>query len=248
MLHSAQDPVDRARLVASITPGSGVWLNTLPLQAMGLKVDDEPVRIAVGLRLGAPLVHPHVCVCGGQVTTDGRHGLACRKSAGRHSRHSQVNDILLRAFIAAGVPATRELHGLCTQAGKRPDGVTSIPWQRGRCLAWDATCPDTYASSHLPATSVVAGAAAAAAETKKTAKYADIRHDTDFVPFAVETSGVWGAEAAALITELGRRTTVVNGDPRSTSFLQQRVSLAIQRGNAYSVLATQRPPPSDSDF
>jgi hypothetical protein len=190
MLNSAQDPVDRARLVASITPGSGVWLNTLPLQAMGLKLDDKSVRIAVGLRLGAPLVHPHVCVCGGQVTTDGRHGLACRNSAGRHSRHSQVNDILLRAFIAASVPATREPHGLCTQAGKRPDGVTSIPWQRGRCLAWDATCPDTYASSHLPATSVVAGAAAAAAETKKTAKYADIRHDTDFVPFAVETSGV----------------------------------------------------------
>jgi Reverse transcriptase (RNA-dependent DNA polymerase) len=247
LLRNAQDQVERARLLASAACGSGDWLNTLPLQAIGLKLDNASVRIAVGLRLGAPLVHPHVCVCGDHVSADGRHGLACRKSAGRQSRHSQINDILQRAFLAADVPATREPHGLCTQAGKRPDGVTSIPWQNGRCLSWDATCPDTYAPSHLLATSVAAGGAASAAETKKNAKYADIMHGIKFVPFAIETSGVWGSEAAALVRELGRRTSVIKGEPRSTSFLRQRVSLAIQRGNAYSILATLRTPPSDSD-
>src|ERR1043165_9306842 len=26
---------------------------------------------------------------------------------------------------------------------KRPDGATLVPWSRGRCLLWDATCADT---------------------------------------------------------------------------------------------------------
>jgi len=33
-----------------------------------------------------------------------------------------------------------------------PDGVTLIPWSRGRCLTWDVTVPDTFAASHLPVT------------------------------------------------------------------------------------------------
>jgi Reverse transcriptase (RNA-dependent DNA polymerase) len=247
LLSNAQDMADRARLIASVAEGSGDWLEALPLLAIGLKLDNAAVRIAVGLRLGAPLMHPHTCVCGTAVMSDGRHGLACRKSAGRHSRHSQINDLLLRAFSNAGVLATREPHGLCTQAGKRPDGVTSIPWQRGRCLAWDATCPDTFAQSHLQSTSTTAGAAATTAEAAKRVKYADIMATIDFTPVAIETSGAWGSEGLALVNELGRRAAALNLEPRSTAFLRQRLSLAIQRGNAYCVLATNQAETSNVD-
>jgi hypothetical protein len=44
-------------------------------------------------------------------------------------------------------------------------------------------------------TSNVAGSAAAGAEQKKQQKYSDMSIDVDFVPFAIETSGVWGEEA-----------------------------------------------------
>ena len=46
--------------------------------------------------------------------------------------------------------------------------------------------------------------------------------------------GPGGAEAAAaaFIAELGRRMAAVTGDPRETAFLRQRLSVAIQRGNA----------------
>ena len=140
---------------------------------------NESVRVAAGLRLGAAFVHPYrcVCVCDALVLADGHHGLACRKSAGRHSRHNQINDIVQRAFSSASVLTTREPLGLCPN-GKRPDGITTVPWQRGRCLAWDATCPDTFAPSHLQASSIVAGAAAAEAETKKKKKNMLIRHTT----------------------------------------------------------------------
>jgi hypothetical protein len=245
LLASADDQCERARLLASRTDGSGDWLQALPLPSIGLKLDDAAVRVAAGLRIGAPLVHPHTCVCGSMVAANGRHGLACRKSAGRHSRHSQVNDQLLRAFISAGVLATREPNGLCRSDGKRPDGVTSVPWKKGRCLAWDATCPDTYAPSHLQGSSMTAGSAALAAETSKRLKYTDLMRGIDFVPVAIETSGVWGSEGLELVHELGRRLALTNQEPRSTTFLRQRISLAIQRGNAYCVLATLPPSPTD---
>ena len=156
LLDAATDHVVRARLLAARSPCSGDWLNALPLSSAGLKMDNATVRIVAGLRLGAPIVpfvRSHVCVCGATVTVDGHHGLSCRHGSGRHSRHNQVNDLLCRAFTSAGTQSTREPHSLCTSGGKRPDGVTLVPWKKGRCLAWDATCPDTFALSHVHSSS-----------------------------------------------------------------------------------------------
>ena len=55
----------------------------------------------------------------------------------------------------------------CRADMKRPDGVTLLPWSRGRCLLWDATCPDTLGPSHLNRTSVETGAAARVVESPK---------------------------------------------------------------------------------
>ena len=170
LLEATDHGVDRARLLASRSPGSGDWLEALPLSTIGLKLDNTSVRIATGLRLGAPIVHLHKCICGTTVTTEGHHGLSCRHGSGRHSRHNQVNEILCRAFNSVGAFATREPHSLCGRSDKRPDGVTQIPWRRGRCLAWDATCPNTFTQSYVQSTSNVAGSAAAGAELKKTAE------------------------------------------------------------------------------
>ena len=92
--------------------------------------------------------------------------------------------------------------------------------------------------SHVQASSTQAGIAAAAAEAKKTQKYADIISGVDFVPVAIETSGVWGEQAIELVMEIGRGIAASTHEPRSTSFLRQRLSVAVQRGNAYCVLGT----------
>ena len=63
---------------------------------------------------------------------------------------------------------------------------------------------------------------------KKQQKYQDVNAGVDFVPFAIETSGVWGEQAMELVTEIGRRIAEVNHDPCSTSFLCQRISGAVQ--------------------
>ena len=56
------DTVGRARLLASVSPGSGSWLHALPCDNLGLRLGNDELRVAVGLRLGAPLVRAHRCV------------------------------------------------------------------------------------------------------------------------------------------------------------------------------------------
>ena len=58
------------------------------------------------------------------------------------------------------------------------------------------------------------------------------------MPVAVETLGAFGEEADDFIHELERRITTVTGERRATEFLIQRLSVAVQRGNAASVLGT----------
>ena len=60
------------------------------------------------------------------------------------------------------------------------------------------------------------------------------------MPVAIETSGVWGRQGFELVNEIGRRIATVTHEPRSTAFLRQRISVAVQRGNAYCVLDTFR--------
>ena len=142
-----------------------------PLSAAGLRLDDDTIRIAVGLRLGTSLCLPHTCPCGKAVDARGIHGLSCQRSAGRSTRHSLLNDIIHRALIKAKIPAHKEPQGLLVDSAMRPDGVTLIPWAQGKCLAWDATTPDTLTPSHTRATTTLAGAAAEQASASKLQKY-----------------------------------------------------------------------------
>ena len=138
----------------------------------------------------------------------------------------------------AQIPSTKEPTGLSRSDGKRPDGATMIPWARGQCLTWDVTSPDTLAQSHLHASAMKASAAATKAESSKVSKYSAIATTHIFVPLAFETLGSWGEQAQNFVQNLGRRITVVTGDKRETDFLKQRLSVAIQRGNALACLGT----------
>ena len=77
--------------------------------------------------------------------------MSCRKSAGRHFRHNAVNDLIKRALAMASAetPAILEPASLSRSDGKRPDGLSIVPWTRERSLVLDFTCPDTLALSHL---------------------------------------------------------------------------------------------------
>ena len=240
LIQEAPDATTRARLLAVSAPDAGAWLSAPPLTAAGLRMDDETVRIATGLRLGTALCAPHTCHCGAVVDARGLHGLSCQKSAGRFMRHSQLNDIIHRALIRANVPSAKEPQGLIVGSGLRPDGVSLIPWSHGKCLAWDATVPDTLAPSHVSATSTHTGSAAAHASSVKLQKYSSLQASHHVVPVAIETLGPWNVEGRSFVAELGRRISAVTGDLRETAFLRQRLSVAVQKGNAISCLGSLR--------
>ncbi len=237
LLESAPDASSRARLLAVSAPESGAWLNTLPISSLGLKMDDNAVRVAMGLRLGVPLCRPHPCHhCGKEVSHMGVHGLSCRFSQGRHHRHGALNQIIHRALTAIHIPSQLEPVGLSRSDGKRPDGASVVPWERGRLLVWDVTCPDTLAPSYLSVASSGVGEVASAAETRKLLKYQHL--DCHFAPIAIETMGTYGSRTLTFLKELGRRMSRCLLERNSYVYLTQRLSVAVQRGNAASVLGT----------
>ena len=239
LLSKSTDPLYKARLLAACNKESGLWLNSLPVTSLGLRMDNLTIRIAIGLRLGLSLCRPHSCHhCGFEVTHLAVHGLSCRKSEGRHHRHASINDTIHRAMTAAKIPSRLEPTGLFRSDGKRPDGITIVPWQCGKLLVWDVTCPDTYAPSYSAFAAAEAGAVANQAEHKKCVKYAHLDHNHIFTPIAIETSGVYGSETLKFLKELGHRLKQTSGECNAYSYLLQRLSVAVQRGNATSVMGS----------
>jgi len=94
----------RASFLAASTQNSGDWLFALPITSCGLRLDDEAVRVAVGLRLGLDLCTPHQCHCGSVVDDRRIHSFVCRRAPGRSARHHALNDLIARSFASAGVP------------------------------------------------------------------------------------------------------------------------------------------------
>ena len=92
---------------------------------------------------------------------------------------------------------TREPNGLLISDNKTPVGLTRLPWQEGKPLAWDVTviCPLAvlYVSGYTP------GAAAELAASRKCEKYANMPNSNIFQPTAFENLGTFNSSAVALI-------------------------------------------------
>ena len=231
LFDSFSDPKSMARLRAVSAPHASDWLQALPITSCSTRLSNEAIRVAMGLRLGVSLCEPHLCKCGSLVDADGSHGLSCTLSTGRFARHAALNDIVVRALSRAGFPALKEPPGLSRTDGKRPDGLTLIPWRAGRSLVWDVTVADTLAASAIPSTSVNAGAAADHAAERKKVKYEVLSPSYLFVPLAFETLGPPNVECLEFFSTLGHLLQSATGDSREFSFLLQRLSCTIQRFN-----------------
>ena len=193
----------------------------MPSRTLGTLLENNTFRIIVGLRLGLDICVPRTCVCGSRVNSKGRHGLKCKKSAGRWSRHAELNNIIKKALATVDIPTRLEPPGLFRDDGKKVDGITLIPWQKGQTLVWNATCTDTFAPSNLKHSALVAGRAADDKARMKELKYKSlIERNYHFVPFAVETLGSWSTDVIKFFNELAKLIVLKTDDPRSKSFLK----------------------------
>ena len=69
--------------------------------------------------------------------------------AGHFSRHATLKSLIKHTMGSLDLPSVREPRGLYQTDGKRPDGVTMIPWEMGKQLAWDVTVAESLAPSRL---------------------------------------------------------------------------------------------------
>jgi hypothetical protein len=230
---------DLARFKALQCRESGSWLHAIPSPNIGTLLDNTSFQVCIGLRLGCNLCTPHICKCNAKVDEIGIHGLSCSKSSGRFSRHTEINSIINRSLTSIHVNSTLEPNGLSRDDGKRPDGMTLIPWNKGQPLVWDVTVVDTLADSYVLKTSEVSGFAAEMACKRKHNKYRSIiSSNYIFKGLSFETLGPWCKETIDFINVIGDRLIAESGDSKSKKFLFERISLAIQRGNAASIRGT----------
>ena len=134
------------------------------------------------------------------------------------------------------VPCALEPRGLCRGDGRRPNGISVLPWKQGRCLVWDATCHDTFAPTNVPFSSKGTGVVANRAAASKRLLYSDLCQSYTFIPIAVESAGSIGKDALDFLHDLGRRTRSKTKDPLSYLKLYQKISVCIQRFSSVSVL------------
>ena len=97
---------------------------------------------------------------------------------------------------------------------------------------------DTVCQSYINQSSKIAGAAADYREELKTQKYSELAEKYWFVPVAIESMGSWGTIGHKLVKEIGKKVMEATGETRSTEFLFQAISIALQRGNASCVIGT----------
>ena len=145
-----------------------------------------------------------------------------------------TQDIIWQEVEKTQTSASKEPMGLSRIDGMRADGVTPTPWSRAKPLAWAITVTDTYAASHIQATSTSSGAIADKSAKKKTTKYCNLTASHLFIPIAIETSSIWCSKSAQFIEELGKWITAITNEPLKTTYLFQSLSVTLQRGNAFT--------------
>ena len=130
-----------------------------------------------------------------------------------------------RALVRANIPSVLEPSGLSRGDGKRPDGMTPIPWQGEQNVTWDVTVTvtDTVADSYLHFSAACAGSAAKGAASRKEFKYAAFDHSYNFIPLAFEICEPINDKGTKFRQELGRRLRTLSDDPRDSVFLRQRI-------------------------
>jgi hypothetical protein len=132
--------------------------------------------------------------------------------------------ILLSTGLSIHVNSTLEPKGLSRNNGKRPDGMTLVPWIKGQPLVWNVTVVDTLADSYVLKTSEASGFAAEMACKRKHNKYSSIiSSNYIFKGLAFETLGPWCKEAIDFINVIGNRLIV----SKSKEFLFERIFLVI---------------------
>ena len=123
-----------------------------------------------------------------------------------------------RTLSAAAISNTKEPQGLCRSDGKRPDGLTLVPWQSGRSLVWDVTVVCPLAGSYVASAAREATSVAELAATKKEDKYSGIAADYLYSQLRSRLSAQLMSQPLDFFSLLAKKISHHSGDERETAF------------------------------
>jgi len=111
--------------------------------------------------------------------------------------------------------------GLSRSDGKRPDGLSLVPWDAGKPLTRDVTVICPLADSCVVAAARETGLAAEEAATCKYAKYSNIQTHHTIQPIVIESLDPINASGRTFLSKFGHKLADQLGDDREISFLFQ---------------------------
>ena len=137
---------------------------------------------------------------------------------GHHYQHAAINEILYRALASVCTPSRLEPGSLRWQTARQSNHDPMEEWQ---------------ATSNLPRHSHPACSTVAMPPVeRKSAKYSSLGPSHSFTPMAIETIG------KKSLKELTQKVRQHTGKVKDCAYLLQRLSVAVQRGNAVSVVGS----------
>ena len=206
----------------------------------------------MGYRLGIPLMSAGDCRapnCSTPQDELGDHALHCRDDHGmKGSRHDRIRDAIYKVAQHASFNPQKEMPGIVPGSLSRPADIFVGNWVDGRKIAFDVSVTSPVQEAVL---FQAAQRPAAAIEARKQTKMRIHRDNCQaqgifFQPLVVESFGGWDSDALVFLKELGRQDARRWGKDSALEikFLFQRLSIALQRGNAALLLDRDPEPPT----
>ncbi len=179
----------------------------------------------------------------------GTHGLSCVRNEGRH--HHLIRGMPHSVTLYTGPSLQHTSHLVWSHQvyfDQMGNALTASRWYHGRVAgSWCGTRPALTPLRHRTFRVLPVVLERLQLQRKKR-KYSHLDQCHLFVPVAIETTGVFGPETMEFLRKLGRRLQLVSADHNSFTNLIQRLSVAVQRGNAASVLGSARSLESQNFF
>jgi len=190
---------------------SGEIFNTLPNKELGTFVPNREFQGFIKYRLGIQVYHENnkICKrCGGKdIDGFGDHALNCKNGTiGPITRHNHVKAALAGQLKRAGIVHKVEEKVKEIQGNKKPQDITILEFSYGKQTDIDVAVPSVVTSSYLNTRTKKPGAITEKVETSKHRKYKDyyeknkdLLGDREFLVFALDTLGGYGAEAVHIM-------------------------------------------------
>ena len=235
---------DKARLKSLAADHAGAWLLAVPMPMMGLAIPAREFRVLLRHTLGLQIYSaPRTCPACNSARLDvwGSHSVICGSGGDRISRHNSVRDALYHIAEAAAFSPILEIGHIIPGSQRRPGDITIPDWSGGLPAAIDVTVTSPLQQNTILGAATECGVAARLRQQAKDDAALGLCEaaGVSFLPVAVETFGAWGDVARATIASVARRWADRRGEDRgrAKNWIFQKLSVALQRGNASMLLS-----------